>query len=687
MKNSPQTASHLVDVIQYWAAERPEQEVLRFYPQGEGEYTTRSFAELNRRCQAIAATLSPYAGQRALLLFNSGIEFLEALFGCFYAGVIAVPAYPPRRNQNLQRLESIVNDCTPAVVLSSEGVIEHAKPLFEEAFDDSLRSLPWLDTDTVSGTEEGKNYPIAAHDIAFLQYTSGSTGTPKGVMVSHDNLMTNIRMAEEAFGLSPDSRCVSWLPLFHDMGLIGAVMTPLYWGAGAVLMPPAAFLQKPLRWLKLMDEFGKISPVGCPAPNFSYQLCVDHVSDEQARELDLSNWVFALTGAEPIRAATIEAFCEKFAVSGFPPSSLVPSYGMAECTLLATCRQQEPMHIKTVNAARLAENRFEEDDRGTLRFVSAGSNCPPQTLRIVEPETLTVLPPGQVGEIWLAGPHIATGYWGQQALSEYTFNAHTANGEGPFMRTGDLGTLVDNNLYVTGRLKDLLIIRGRNHYPQDIEYTVAHAAEGMHLDHAAAFTIDHNNEEKLVVVQELQRSHQRNLDVDMAVQQIRNAIAREHGLELHAIAFIRFASIPKTSSGKIRRHACRLGYLDDSLKVIAHWQAPVRSAGELPPPPAGSPEETGQQALEQWIVEWLAAKSGHSMDEIPVQSALDGLGLDSVDLVQLTGELESWLERPIENTLVWEQPHIRALAEKLLQLAAQPKAEKTDDHGDIEGFI
>ncbi|HEY9034235.1 MAG TPA: AMP-binding protein [Pseudomonadales bacterium] len=687
MSNSPALAQHLVDVIRHWAGLRPEHEVLRFYPQGEGDYITRNFAELHSRCQAIAAALQPYHGQRALLLFNSGIEFLEALFGCFYAGVIAVPAYPPRRNQNIGRLASIVADCTPAVVLSSAGVIEHAQALFADAVDDSLRRLPWLDSDqAASGQPASSAMAINASDIAFLQYTSGSTGTPKGVMVSHCNLMTNIRMAEQAFGLDADARCVSWLPLFHDMGLIGAVMTPLYWGAGAVLMPPAAFLQKPLRWLQLMHEFGKLSPVGCPAPNFSYQLCVDHVSDEQAANLDLSNWVFALTGAEPIRAETIEAFCSKFAISGFRPEALVPSYGMAECTLLSTCRQHQPIQVKRVSAHQLADNRFVETDNGSLRFVSAGSNCPPQTLRIVDPESLLPLSDGKVGEIWLAGDHIAAGYWGQPELSEQTFHAVTADGEGPFLRTGDLGTVLDQQLYVTGRLKDLLIIRGRNHYPQDIEWTVAHAAEGLQADHGAAFTIEQDNEEKLVVVQELQRSHQRQFDAGPAITTIRNAIAREHGLELHAIHFIRFASIAKTSSGKIRRHVCRQQYLDGTLNSIASWQAGQRPAGQLPAAPSSAPQQTDAGTLEQWIAGWLAAKTGNAVDDIPLQAPLDGLGLDSVDLVQLSGELESWLGQPLDHTLVWEQPHIRALAARIIEQAQQAPA-ASDDNGEIEGFI
>lgn len=689
MINSPQTATNLVDVIRYWAQQRPDQEVLRYYPQGEGDYTCLTYQQLHQRCEAIASHLAPYKDQRALLLFNSSLDFLEALFACFYAGVVAVPAYPPRKNHHLQRLAALVEDCQPNVILSAANIIDSAKPLFEQATDAALQHLPWMNSDAID-TADHQHYQAFSPDaeqLAFLQYTSGSTGKPKGVMISHKNLMTNIRMAEKAFGLTPDARCVSWLPLFHDMGLIGCVMTPLYWGAGSVLMPPAAFLQKPLRWLKLLDQFGQQSPVGCTAPNFSYQLCVDHVSDDDAARLNLSNWVFALSGAEPIRAATLEAFAAKFAVSGFQKQALVPAYGMAECTVLSTCRQHKPITTRNVASHVLAENRIDESPDGNLLLVSSGSTCAPQTLCIADPETGVVQADGQVGEIWLAGDHIAKGYWNQPQLSQQTFQAFTADGRGPFLRTGDLGSVVDGELFVTGRIKDLLIIRGRNHYPQDIELTAMHAADGLQADHTAAFTIEDQGEEKLVIVQEVQRSHQRQFDSETAARALRNAIAREHGVDTFAIAFIRFASIAKTSSGKIQRHACKAGFLAGNLNLIGQWQASGTASRQLPLRPATALADMTSDALEQWIIQWLAAKTGSPASDIPVDAALDGLGMDSVDLVQLTGELESWLGSAMDHTLVWQQPHIRALAATLITLAQQTPQANENDSEEMEGFI
>lgn len=680
------STTNIVDVIRYWVTVRADAEVLRFYPLGEGEFSSHSFAEFNTRCEAIASQLQAYRGQRAILLFNSGIEFLEALFACFYAGVIAVPAYPPRRNHNLGRLQTLVDDCEPSLFLSTEQVITQAKPLCEEAFSQDVNSLPWIETDSLDNklASDYKSFSPNEGDLAFLQYTSGSTGSPKGVMVSHKNLMCNIRMSEKAFAIPATSRCVSWLPLFHDMGLIGAVMTPLYWGAGAVLMPPAAFLQKPLRWLKLLDEYGKLSPVGCPAPNFAYQLCVDQISDEDAAKLDLSNYIFALNGAEPIRSSTIDAFCAKFKKSGFNRTAFVPSFGMAETTLISTCHQHGEMVIKNISADRLKENQFVEDVNSSMQMVSSGTNCDGQTLRIVDPDSLQVLDDNHVGELWLAGDHIAQGYWDNITLNQEIFQAVTADNQGPFMRTGDLACRSEGEIFITGRLKDLLIIRGRNHYPQDIELTASTAAEGLHLDNAAAFTIDENGEDKLIILQEVLRSHRSSLDIEATAKIMRNAIAREHGLEASAIIFIRFASIPKTSSGKIQHYVCKQQYINDELKVMAQWHTEKNSLA-TPKIPQKPLNETTAQELEQWIRHWLAAKAKLDVEEIPLTDAIDGLGLDSIDLVQLTAELENWLGHPIDNMLVWEQPHIQALAEKVLALSNTTPIDAEDD--EIEGFL
>lgn len=679
---------NLADVIRHWVALQPDTEILRFYPQGEGESVFYSYHEFDQRCQAIASQLQPYQGQRLILLFHSGMEFLEAFFACFYAGVIAVPAYPPRRNQNLDRLLNMITDCQPAAFLSCDAVLQQAKPLCDEVFDARSLSLPWINTNQIENSKAAnyQHFSPAAEDLAFLQYTSGSTGQPKGVMVSHGNLMSNVDMAKSAFKLPGNLRCVSWLPLFHDMGLIGAVMMPIYWGAGAVLMPPAAFLQKPLRWLKLLHEYGQHSPVGCAAPNFAYQLCADQISDAEIEQLDLSNWIFSLTGAEPNRLSTIEAFTKKFAPTGFQASSLSPSFGMAECTLLSTTGHWQKNKAVSISSERLQYDEFIPDNNSDTCLISAGQTVAPQCLKIVNSETKEEQAEGQVGEIWLSGPHIAQGYWGQTELTQDIFQAKTDTGLGPFMRTGDLGCLYQNELFITGRQKDLLIIRGRNHYPQDLELSCAQSAESLQMDNSAAFTLDNESGEKLVLVQEVSRSHRKDFDSDKTAQLIRNNIAKQHGVEVSAIAFIRFASIAKTSSGKIQRHKVKQQYTADKLNVIDLWQAPVDKT-ILPSIPSQSILDIDQAALEQWIQQWLAIKTHIPVEEIPVDAALDGLGLDSVDLVQLSGELEKWLGQTLDTMLVWEQAHIRALAGTLKTLAEKSPDSADDNNDELEGFL
>ena len=683
-----QNLHNMSDVIRHWAALKPNDEILRFYPQGEGDSQAYSYSEFNQRCMAIASQLQDYRGQRLILLFHSGMEFLEAFFACFYAGVIAVPAYPPRRNQNLDRLLNLIDDCQPQAFLSAHSVSKQALPLCQEVFNEQSKALPWINIDTINNSQASqyKAYSAARDDIAFLQYTSGSTGKPKGVMVSHGNLMTNVEMAKQAFALPHNLRCVSWLPLFHDMGLIGAVMMPVYWGAGAILMPPAAFLQQPLRWLKLLHEHGKHSPVGCAAPNFAYQLCIDQVQEQDIDKLNLENWVFSLAGAEPNRSSTLQNFCEKFARTGFKPESLAPSYGMAESTLLSTTGRYQRNKSVAISAQHLQCNQFVIDEKSTTTLVSAGVSAPNQQLKIIDADTRLEKADGDIGEIWLCGPHIAQGYWGQEALSEATFKAFTADNKGPFLRTGDLGCVVDDELFITGRLKDLLIIRGRNHYPQDIELTCSQAAASLHLDNAAAFTITEDGHEKLILVQEVNRSHRKDFAGEATAKLVRNAIAKHHGIEVGSIVFIRFASIAKTSSGKIQRHKVKQQFLDNELIQIAQWHAPEASQA-LPLLPEISLTQIDNTALQQWIQLWLAAKIKVKVSDIPLQAPLDGLGLDSVDLVQLTAELEKWLGKPLDSMIVWEQPHIQALATTLQELALEANESAGEDDDELEGFI
>ena len=689
MPQSPEQAKTLVEVINYWAKRTPNNEVLRFYPQGEGDYSAYNFAELQTRCMSIAENLKPYHGKRALLFYSSGLAFLEALFACFYAGVIAVPAYPPRRNHNFDRLQALIDDCQPSLVLSSSDVLDYARSICRHT---SMRDdLPWLDSNLIANLDDemishsAASFSPCAEDLAFLQYTSGSTGLPKGVMISHANLMANIRMSQQAFALPEGTRCVSWLPLFHDMGLIGAVMMPLYWGAGAALMPPAAFLQKPLRWLQLISEIGQHSPVGSPAPNFAYQLCVNNIGDQHLANLDLSNWVFALNGAEPIRSKNIRNFITKFSAAGFNASTMRPSYGMAECTLVASTRQQHPLAYMQYDAKALEKGKLIEKIGSSHEIISSGNNLIGQELRIVHPKTLALASEGSVGEIWLKGAHIAQGYWQKTALSNEIFQAFTDDNQGPFLRTGDLGSVIKGELFITGRAKDLLIIRGKNHYPQDIECTVSHAHEALHIDHCAAFTTESNGEDQLVIIQEILRSHQKNLNEKDVIKKIRNAVAREHGIDTQHIVLIRFISLAKTSSGKIQRHIIKQQFIQQQLNSHSQWQANTEH-DILPSPPTSHYLDTSPKTLALWIRDWLAIKADVDNNDISLNDAIDDLGIDSVDLIQLSGVIETWIGHRINDSAFFDAANISTAAERLLADARNQPNDSSDDE-EIEGFI
>jgi len=720
--HSPEHAKHLIDVLHYWASQTPDKEMLRFYPQGEvaESYESRSFAEFYSKAQAIAEQLEAHQGERAILFYQSGINFLEALFACFMAGVTAVPAYPPRRNQNLERITSLIADCNPSVILSSQSVQEQSEALIREQ-----ANLPsrWINTDQVIQQAEsfdGDNIPEAAPDIdpqniAFLQYTSGSTGKPKGVMVSHHNLIHNIRMAEENFALPSDTRCISWLPLFHDMGLIGAVMMPMYWGAGSWLMPPAAFLQKPARWLELISEAGKTSHVASAAPNFAYQMCIDQVELENHPALNLSPWYFALNGAEPIRPETIHNFIDKFSRCGFPESAMGPSYGMAECTLLATTRRQQAIHQRHFDALALEQDTLvianteqannSNNTSSQVMLNSSGSNCIGQTLLIVKDGKQQK--EGSIGEIWLKGEHIAQGYWQQEALSQEVFHAYTDSGIGPCLTTGDRGALIDGELYITGRSKDMLVIRGRNIYPQDLEYTASHAHIALHSNNAAAFSLAPNGEEELALVLEISRHGRKDFDLDTVTLAIRKAIAKDHGLEIKHVAFIKFASIPKTSSGKIQRHRCKELYLSDALKLHDSWSSahynqnamnenqvsitlPVL-AEFIKNNTSDSGIASNTQLLCDYLQHSIANKLQLSLEDIPVDDPLDNTGLDSIDIIHLASSIETWASIRLDHSLFFESPHLKALSAQLLQAIIQAQGcsdQNTDQNqADVEGFL
>ena len=569
----------LLDLLSCRANKNSDRIAYQFLHRGEKETAKLTYKELELQAKAIASYLQSIGatGERALLLYSPGLEFICAFFGCLYAGVVAIPAYPPRRNQKMARLQAVVKDAQAMVVLTTASIFSKVESRLADNPD--LKALHWLATDEVEEklAQTWQHPDINSETLAFLQYTSGSTGTPKGVMLNHNNLLHNERMLQEAFRHTDRTIHVSWLPLFHDMGLIGNVLQSVYLGTKCILMPPADFLQNPLRWLQAISRY-KATTSG--APNFAYALCANKISPEQKADLDLSSWDLAFNGAEPVRADTLEQFANAFEPCGFRREAFYPCYGMAETTLFVTggLKQDYPT-IQTVKGEALekhqvvpATDKDNDKDNNVRRLVSCGKAWLNQRVVIANPESLTVCPAGEVGEIWVSGGSVAKGYWNRPEVTERTFNAYLVDtGEGPFLRTGDLGFLQDNELFVTGRIKDIIIIKGQNYYPQDIEYTVEKSHPALRADSSAAFTVEVKGSERLVIVQELERSYLRKLNTQEVVESICQAVTAEHGLRPFATVLIRTGSLPKTSSGKVQRHACRAKFLEGSLNVAADW--------------------------------------------------------------------------------------------------------------------
>lgn len=607
---------NLVDLVRHRAKYQPNDTAFTYLVDGETEQVHITNAELDRQARAIGAWLQSLdlVGERALLLYPPGLEFVAAFFGCLYAGVVAVPVYPPRRNRSLSRIQAIADDAQAKVALTTDVVLHRVESLIDAT--PSLKQLTWLATCHVpEGMDDRWGHPDVHGDtLAFLQYTSGSTGTPKGVVLNHANLMHNSALIAHAYEHTRSGLGVFWLPSYHDMGLIGGILQPLYVGRPNILMSPMAFLQKPLRWLQAITRFGGTTSGG---PNFAYDLCVRTIPPEERAKLDLSSWRVAFNGAEPVREDTLQRFIEAFEPCGFRPEAFYPCYGLAEATLIVSGGYaHDEAVIRWFDTAGLTRGQAIEMDQGGTNaraLVGCGQTMPDQKIVIADPENLVSCEPGQIGEIWVNGPSVAQGYWQRPDVTEAMFRAYLKDtGEGPFLRTGDLGFMLDGELFVTGRIKDLIIFRGVNYYPQDIERTVHQSHPDLRPDACAAFTVEVDGQERLVVAQELERRRQLSFPAVFAA--VRRAVAVEHELALDAIVLLKAGSIPKTSSGKIQRHACRNGYLTGTLEVMAQWHI----GDELPEEAERQAEEAlaaKQQAMAALRAEQYEAEAEEDEDE------------------------------------------------------------------------
>ncbi|HEX8823925.1 MAG TPA: fatty acyl-AMP ligase [Archangium sp.] len=575
-------ATSLAQILHRRAERHPERRALTHIIRGTEERKAYSFAALDARARTIAALLKANGmeGERVLLLYPQGAEYVEAFLGCLYAGTVAVPAYPPdptRLERTLGRLLGIIADCRPRMVLSTSEICSMAEAFAEQV--PGLAELKWLATnqeDLGVGPLESPAL-VRSEQLAFLQYTSGSTSSPKGVMVSHGNLLANLAHIRGSVDLGEDSCSVTWLPSFHDMGLVDGLLEGFYSGYPVYLMSPTDFLKHPLRWLQAVSAF-RVTHSG--GPNFGYELCVRKATPEAVAALDLSSWRSAYCGAEPVRAGTMRRFIETFSPRGFSPAALFPVFGLAEVTLKAPGRQGRGVVTLSVDKEALKEDRvvaLPVGDANAAEVVSCGESQEGYGLAIVEPESRQPLPEGRVGEIWVYGPSVAQGYWRKPELSEETFRARLSGDDSrQWLRTGDLGFMRDGLLYITGRRKDLIIIGGQNHYPQDIEWTVEAALPLVRPGCSAAFSVEVDGEERLVMVAEVDTRQQPGgaaFDVAAATATVRQAINDVYQLRLHDLVFLKAGSIPKTSSGKIQRQASRKAYLERDLQVLTEEAA------------------------------------------------------------------------------------------------------------------
>ena len=646
-----QQPAFLPHVLTQHAQRVPDRSALRFLPDGEREADRLTYAALDARVHALAARLRDegMAGERVLILLPSCVDYLVALLGCLAAKAIAVPVFPPARGRHADRIRTVADDCRPRLAITDGDSLAEVRTMLPG-------TAVWTGADLPRGGGEGQDGPSLDLDgAAYLQYTSGSTSSPRGVVVTHRSLLHQFRLLALGMQITQSDVNVTWLPLFHDLGLILGAVAPLWLGAEVVLMPPAAFVQRPLRWLAAITRYrGTVSH----GPTFAFDLCVRRIREEDRHGLDLASWRVAGVGAEPVRADTLERFARTFAGSGFHFDAFTPGLGMAEATLVVANRDRSgPVRMPDFDAAALTEHRLvpASPGRTSRRLVSNGHPWLDTELLIVDPDTRRPCPSGAVGEIWIRGRTVAAGYWGQPEATARVFGGQLENGAGPYFRTGDMAAVLDGELYITGRLGDRIVVRGRNHYPNDLELTVADAHPALGA-RGAAFAVEAGDEELVVAAHEVAHPVAP-AELPALAQAVRRAVAEVHELALDAVVLLKPGGVPTTSSGKIRRNACRDRYLRGELDPLHVWRAdeavpaaaPVRDAADV----AG------------WLRARIAEVARLPVSAVGADQPFSAFGLDSADTVELTGRLEEWLGRPVDPTLVYLHPTVERLAAEL----------------------
>lgn len=710
----PRSVETPVEVLRHRALHQPDKTAFIFLEDGEQESDRWTYAQLDLRARAIAARLQEqaHAQERALLLYPQGLEFLAAFYGCLYSGVMAIPVplpFGPGARRLVTRVESVVQDAQARWLLTTAEFL----PALRESNEVTGRThLSLVATDSIdnAAAETWREYRPARDQVAYLQYTSGSTSSPKGVMVGYDNLMANLELVSLAVKSGPESCSVMWVPNYHDWGLVDGLLSPVYVDYPCVFFPPMAFMRRPVRWLRAISKYRATHSGG---PTFAYELAVEKTKPADREDLDLSCWQFAGVSAEPISVETIERFTSTFGPYGLSRQTMAACFGLAEATLVVTARQDpaKPLALR-LNAAELDRGRAVEalgDQTPGKWVVSCGPAMQGTQLVIVDPQTLERRADGEVGEIWLKGPSITHGYWNRPEETRITFDNYLADtAEGPFLRTGDLGFLREGELFVTGRIKDLIIVAGANHYPQDIEITVQRSHCSVRPGCVIACSLEVEGEERVLVVAESTATAE---EASALIEVVREQVAQAHDLAVFAVVVLSPGALPKTSSGKLQRHACRQDYWNGFEGVVAEWRsaAPLRGHVErgateggdssrhsaaqsatatLPPaaPTSANNElatadadikcmssDERREAIENWLRRRVAELAGIDPSTVDLDQAFALFGLVSRDAVAMAMELEDWLGQAVSPTLIYEYSTIETLA---AHLAASSEEER-----------
>lgn len=657
---STQEAPHLVDQLRSPAELDPAAIAYRFLGHDGETLEEWSRGEADRRAREIAACLQAAGlrGERILLVFDPGLEFVSAFLGCLYAGATAVPLYPPdpyRLERTLIRLRHVAQDaCAKGCLTTStwEGTLGRLRTRQGEP----IRT--WTVDQLPASRNAWDGRPSPDEQLAFLQYTSGSTGEPKGVMISHGNLRRHLRQIHQLVD-QEDAVIVSWLPVYHDMGLIAGVLQPWFSGRLSVLMSPLSFFQRPIRWLKAMERHRATTTV---APDFAYDLCARKTKEAERADLDLSRWTIAMNGSEPIRESTMERFTAAFAPAGFRREVFLPCYGLAEGTLMVTgappargpVLRTMPHSPSTVGIPGAATS--------IRRAAGSGQVLDGWEIAIVDPHAHHPLGHGAVGEVWIRGASAARGYWNQPRLSQLTFQAYTAAGHGPYLRTGDLGFFEDGELFITGRLKELLIVRGKNHSPHEVELTIEQSHPWLKPHSGAVFAVDNGDGERVIAVQEVRRP--RHVNLDEVLTAIAAEVMREHHWAPHEIVLIEAGTLPKTTSGKIQRLLCRELYLQGGLRIVRQWK-PQPSQDTVP---RSANYVAPRNEVEAWLVEVWQEMLG--VERVGIHDHFLDLGGHSVLAAQMAHRLEHCLKDPISLRELFDAPTVALLAERIDQRLA-----------------